>query len=154
MASKIINFTLNYHAQVILNVGTRVEIKGEKVPITFVELKMEVEKKDTENFPDVELRWDDYYPALGAKTITLIGEKNPGSINGMKVRCEVDPPIEDVKIKEPVVVTFNNGKAQFQLSAPCSTVPKTGEGDAVGIDEIQLKFTLLDEANVEVIELF
>ena len=36
---------------------------------------MEVEKKDTENFPDVELRWDDYYPALGDKTITIIGEK-------------------------------------------------------------------------------
>ena len=144
---------ISYKAQVILNIGTGVEIKGKEVPISFVELKMEVEKKDTVNFPDVELRWDDYYPALGTKTITLIGEKNPGSIDVMKVKCEVDPPIKDVTIIEPVK-TFNDGKARFKLSAPPSTVPKTGEGDTVGIDEIQLKFTLIDEENVEVIELF
>ena len=74
MASKILYFTLNYHAQVILKLGTGVEIKGEKVPITFVELKMEVEEKDPE-FKDVKLRWDDYYTALGTKTITIIGGK-------------------------------------------------------------------------------
>ena len=69
----------------------------------------------------------------------------------MKVKCEVDPPIKDVTIIEPVK-TFNDGKVRFKLSAPLATVPKTGEGDAVGIDKIQLKFTLLD-VDVGILEL-
>jgi len=69
----------------------------------------------------------------------------------MKVKCEVDPPIEGVTIITPEKA-FENGKAQFQLSAPSSTAPKTGEGDTVGIDKIQLKFTLLD-VDVRILEL-
>ena len=66
---------------------------------------------------------------------------------------ESKTPRKNVTIITPEVA-FNEGKAQFELFAPSSTITKTGEGDAVAIDKIQLKFALLNEENFDVIELF
>ena len=62
--------TKNYSVQVVLNRGSQLEIDSEKMPLSVAQFY--VEKADPQ-FPDVKL-WDKYYPALGARDVTVHGD--------------------------------------------------------------------------------
>ncbi len=119
-----------YEAEIVLNNGTSVEMRSERVPLEI--LKLYIEKQDPE-FPEVKLRWDNYYPALGEKTITVKGIKAGGEpINNEAIRGEVISPASNAAFVNPEV-SFTNGKAEFKLSAR--------DIDPGIASKIELKFT-------------
>jgi len=122
--------------------------------VKFNIIKTYIEKSDPE-FPDSNLRWNDYYPALGDKTIVVKSEPI-NAVDGMKIRCEVDPDIDCVDIKVGTEVRsethFNNeGKAEFRLSA---TGLAPNSPTVSGTDQIRLKFILFSDQNAPVIEIY
>jgi hypothetical protein len=145
----------SYEAQVVLNLGSEepLEIKSDRIALTPAPIYVE---RHDEAFPDVQLRWNDYYPALGDKTITVRADvEGEGSFDGRKVKAEVIYPEngarlgtgqnnEDLKTIES---TISNNKATFELSGRELAPRMVVDGTETGVDEIQIKFTLLSEDN-------
>ncbi len=133
-------------AEIVLNNGTSVEMRSARVPLEI--LKLYIEKQDPE-FPEVKLRWDDYYPALGSKTITIKAiESGNKPANGNKIKYERTSPTDAElnQLQSPATVelipqeaVFTDGKTEFKLSAENLT-PKINNDPTTGIDKIDLKF--------------
>jgi transglutaminase-like putative cysteine protease len=132
-----------YQAQVVLNIGTGVEIRSEKMALNFAPIY--IEKEDPE-FADVKLRWDDYYPPLGDKTIVVKADGiEEGSFGGRKITAEVTYPDTGATITpvEPDdgAGKFFDGKVEFQLSAR-GLAPSVNDDPTTGVDKISIKFSL------------
>ena len=94
-----------------------------------------IETHDFE-FPNVRLRWNDYYPALESKTITI--RTNNDSLKGEIVTCKVLEPADNKPECSPVdAVITQDLKMKFQLSGT-DLAPSTS--DTAGADEIKLRF--------------
>ena len=152
-----------YEAELVLNYSSSdMEMKSGKVVLPIANLA--VEEKDPE-FPDVKLKWDDYYPALGSKTITL--KSSSQTMNGQTVTCQVlEPTQETIDIINttttstavmivPTCASANpqitNGKVKFNLSG-AALAPMVNNDPATGINDIKLRFTVNQNTNVSGIE--
>jgi len=145
-----------YEAQVVLNYGTGVEIRSNPITLEFSMSYIDIEKKDPE-FPDIKLRWNDYYPALGDKTIVIRGtDINGNDLNGKKVSAQVEYPIyplepEKLKVYPVSGTKFVDGRVAFKLSA-AAIAPSTAtiQGD----DFIKIRFDIFTDDGVKEGEIF
>ncbi|MBW2120334.1 MAG: hypothetical protein JRH07_00610, partial [Deltaproteobacteria bacterium] len=86
----------SYEAQVVLNAGTGVEIRTDPIGLNLAPIY--IEKEDPE-FPGVDLRWDDYYPALGERMIVIrADDPGRGSFGGRKILAEILSPEEGASL--------------------------------------------------------
>jgi len=140
----------NYKVEVVLNAGTDMEIKSDSVRLEIGYIY--IEQEDPE-FPNIELRWDDYYPPLGDKTIII---KGGGSVDGKTVKCKVIDPEDKRGINTANTETedaFNECEeggeceAEFKLSGNNDILAPNTNGVTDGIDSVTLEFNLLDEKN-------
>jgi hypothetical protein len=110
-----------------------------------------VQKVDPD-YPDVTLRWDDYYPALGKKTITVLSDLPVKDLANRQVKAEIlhapNGAAFAVTGKDQTTATtsFTKSKtgqyeALFQL-APPSSLPALPDSD----NKVTIRFTLLPEA--------
>ena len=136
-----------YEAEVVLNFNTGIEIKSKRIPIRFESLA--VKKSDPINFPDTLLRWNDYYPKLSAKTITIMGKDDQGQpITSGRIQAEVifpdngNPFFNHIRLISIENGTFNNGEAKIQLNAPDLAPMSLGDPQS-GIDQVEIRFTYI-----------
>ncbi len=135
-----------YYAELVLHRGTRAEIRSEKALIKIAQLY--IEKIDPE-FPDVKLRWNDYYTALGEKTIAVRSATD--TLEGKVVNCEILEPTQQTlnNIAPPPTMPectplderIINGRMRFKLNAT-TLAPMIGNDQTTGVNEIKLKFSL------------
>jgi hypothetical protein len=142
----------NYEYEVVLNYGSSVEIRSDRQPLHVGRLYIEKEDPD---FPDIDLPWNDYYPPLGAKTITLKADR----FDGAKVSCDAleatKSAIAGLSLNpkpaftceaasggnqaDYVVISGGGAKLRFSL-------PGVGPGDAdnpsLGLDRLDLGISL------------
>lgn len=143
-----------YEAQVVLNAGSGVEIRSGKITLDLAHIYME--KED----PDVKLRWNDYYPPLGDKTIVIRGKDGKGNdLNSNKIKAEVVYPTDNINVSLlPAAategITFKDGKVEVKLSARNVAPPKEGEPiSGLILDRVEIKFIIISDDDKEVGEL-
>ena len=135
-----------YTGELILNGNSLIEIKSEKKAVDIAYVYIE---QDDPEFPNSNLRWNDYYPALGDKTITIRAIESGNIQSSNRIRYEVisPTPAEINQLQTPATITltpqeatFINGKAEFTLSGR-DLAPRINNDLTTGIDKISLKFT-------------
>jgi hypothetical protein len=130
-----------YKVQVVLNYGSGIEMRGERITLRYNDLYIE---KEDEEFPTVTLRWNDYYPALGTKKIIVRGFESGGiPLNNVNVSFQVLVPVPSLGVSlTPSIASFTNGRAEFQISA-IGLAPPLNNDPATGGNELKIKFFLL-----------
>jgi len=138
------DFSKKYEAELVLNYADTMEMKSKKVDMPVG--KMYIETADSE-FPDVKLKWDDYYPALGSKAITL---KTSSSFNGQTVNCDIVEPTAETmasigSMTMPTCSSENSSitgnTIKFKLTG-ADLAPMTNNDAATGVNNIKLRFTV------------
>jgi len=140
-----------YEIEIVLNYGTGVEIRSGRVPLKIVQLY--IEKEDPE-YPDVKLRWNDYYPALGGKIVTVRTTQN--SLEGNVLTCNILQSTLDAlaDINPSATVTcetvdqqITEGRMRFRLTAE-GIGPMINNDPATGLDEIEIGISLQKDGNI------
>jgi len=133
-----------YEAQVVLNRGTIAEIKSKRVDVPVAELKFLIDH-------DGKLSWNDYYPALGSKIITVLAVDK--ALEGKTVTCISE--IVGVTCKPVDDARFRDSKVQFRLfgtnlTESQKTIPLTFQAlndDGMQLASISATYTVKDNSN-------
>jgi len=142
-----------YEVQTVLNYGYgNSEIWSSRAPVKFGRIYLE---SYDPTFPNVKLRYDDYYPALGGKRITVKGLNENGTpMTGKKVKATIVSPVDPIKSTYNIGVNGNtsgnpteplaNGTAEFTFSTAPNLGPMLNNDPLSGANQIQIEFSLVN----------
>ncbi|MGD9162360.1 MAG: hypothetical protein PVG39_28380, partial [Desulfobacteraceae bacterium] len=141
----------DYKVEIVINYGSLAEVRSDVKPVYFSQYY--IERIDPE-FPSAKLKWDDYYPALGDKTIVIRGIDADDNgefipLNTGSVKAEIVYPTQGMTLDSSVSVTtldenFVDGRVEFTLSAT-EIAPPINNDVTTGLDKIEILFNVFDD---------
>lgn len=137
-----------YKAQIVIHFNTDHEIRSDHIRFKFARFYLE---KNDPDFPNVKLRYSDYYPPLGDKEIIIKGILDEGDVTEYRVMASIERPEADAgfatidgTVRQTTERFDNQGVAKVSLSARTLAPEYSDEGNTYGVNHIKVVFDVLN----------